>query len=151
MQAELVAQFLCCIPLTTVDAVLSWLKPSVPQQEQEELLQQVPLPLCELKVQVVGAACQTETHALRKHPAQILMLATERLMQPCCWRMAASSVRLWRCCVICGYRPAEYNSAFTARCSGPWSCAGPPAVAAAGDLAVSSSHAAIQAHSCSQT
>ena len=42
------AQFLCCIPLTTVDAVLSWLKPSVPQQEQEELLQQVPPPLYEL-------------------------------------------------------------------------------------------------------
>ena len=41
LQAELVAQFLCCIPLTTVDAVLSWLKPSVPQREQEELLQQV--------------------------------------------------------------------------------------------------------------
>ena len=40
-QAELVAQFLCCIPLTTVDAVLGWLKPSVPPQEQEELLQQV--------------------------------------------------------------------------------------------------------------
>ena len=41
VQAELVAQFLCCIPLTTVDAVLGWLKPSVPAQEQEELLQQV--------------------------------------------------------------------------------------------------------------
>lgn len=35
------AQFLCCIPLTTVDVVLSWLKPAVPAQEQEELLAQV--------------------------------------------------------------------------------------------------------------
>ena len=42
-QAELVAQFLCCIPLTTVDAVLGWLKPSVPPHEQEELLQQARL------------------------------------------------------------------------------------------------------------
>ena len=41
MQAELVAQFLCCIPLTTVDVVLSWLKPAVPAHEQEQLLAQV--------------------------------------------------------------------------------------------------------------
>lgn len=41
MQAELVAQFLCCIPLTTVDVVLSWLKPAVPAHEQEALLAQV--------------------------------------------------------------------------------------------------------------
>ena len=39
-QAELVAQFLCCIPLAAVEAVLAWLKPAVPQAEQEELLAQ---------------------------------------------------------------------------------------------------------------
>ncbi|KAK9840584.1 hypothetical protein WJX81_003072 [Elliptochloris bilobata] len=40
-QTELVAQFLCCIPLAAVEAVLAWLKPAVPQAEQEELLAQV--------------------------------------------------------------------------------------------------------------
>ena len=35
------AQFLCCIPLATVDAVLAWLKPQVPKEEQQELLAQV--------------------------------------------------------------------------------------------------------------
>ncbi len=39
-QTELVAQFLCCIPLAAVEAVLAWLKPAVPQAEQEELLAQ---------------------------------------------------------------------------------------------------------------
>ena len=37
LQAELVAQFLCCIPLAAVDAFLSWLRPIVPDQEQEQL------------------------------------------------------------------------------------------------------------------
>ena len=41
MQAELVAQFLCCIPLAAVDAFLSWLRPIVPDQEQEQLRTQV--------------------------------------------------------------------------------------------------------------
>ena len=41
-QAELVAQFLCCIPLAAVEAVLAWLKPAVPQAEQEDLLAQAP-------------------------------------------------------------------------------------------------------------
>ena len=45
LQAELVAQFLCCIPLTTVDVVLSWLKPAVPAHEQEQLLAQVSFPV----------------------------------------------------------------------------------------------------------
>ncbi|KAK9866277.1 hypothetical protein WJX84_001775 [Apatococcus fuscideae] len=40
-QAELVAQFLCCIPLAAVDAFLSWLRPIVPDQEQEQLRTQV--------------------------------------------------------------------------------------------------------------
>lgn len=40
-QAELVAQFLCCIPLVAVDAVLAWLRPTVPDHEQEHLLEQV--------------------------------------------------------------------------------------------------------------
>ena len=30
-QAELVAQFLYCIPLATVERVLAWLKPTVPK------------------------------------------------------------------------------------------------------------------------
>lgn len=38
-QAELVAQFLYCIPLATVERVLSWLKPMVPQDELQELMQ----------------------------------------------------------------------------------------------------------------
>jgi hypothetical protein len=37
-QAELVAQFLYCIPLDTVERVLSWLKPMVPLQELQELM-----------------------------------------------------------------------------------------------------------------
>ena len=41
MQAELVAQFLCCIPLAGIEALLTWLKPSVPQEEQDQLLAQV--------------------------------------------------------------------------------------------------------------
>ena len=41
LQAELVAQFLCCIPLAAVDAFLSWLRPIVPDQEQEQLRTQV--------------------------------------------------------------------------------------------------------------
>ncbi len=36
-QAELVAQFLYCIPLATVEHVLRWIRPMVPQQEQEQL------------------------------------------------------------------------------------------------------------------
>ena len=40
-QAELVAQFLCCIPLATVEVVLAWLKPVVPEEEQIELLNHV--------------------------------------------------------------------------------------------------------------
>eukprot|EP00879_Flechtneria_rotunda_P008507 GHRR01008912.1.p1 GENE.GHRR01008912.1~~GHRR01008912.1.p1 ORF type:complete len:1552 (+),score=616.00 GHRR01008912.1:172-4827(+) len=38
-QAELVAQFLYCIPLDTVERVLSWLKPMVPLLELQELMQ----------------------------------------------------------------------------------------------------------------
>lgn len=38
-QAELVAQFLYCIPLDTVERVLSWLKPMVPMEELLELMQ----------------------------------------------------------------------------------------------------------------
>lgn len=30
-QAELIAQFLCCIPLDTVEGILMWLKPEIPQ------------------------------------------------------------------------------------------------------------------------
>ena len=41
LQATLVTQFLCCIPLATVEAVLAWLKPQVPEEEQQELLAQV--------------------------------------------------------------------------------------------------------------
>ena len=44
MQAELVAQFLCCIPLAGIEALLTWLKPSVPQEEQDQLLAQVGSP-----------------------------------------------------------------------------------------------------------
>lgn len=40
-QAQLVAEFLCSIPLAAVDVVLAWLKPNVPQEEQQELLEQV--------------------------------------------------------------------------------------------------------------
>ena len=40
-QAQLVAEFFCSIPLAAVDSVLAWLKPSVPPQEQQELMQQV--------------------------------------------------------------------------------------------------------------
>lgn len=40
-QAELVAQFFCCIPLATVQPVLAWLERTVPQAEQEALLHQV--------------------------------------------------------------------------------------------------------------
>ena len=38
LQAELVAQLLCCIPLAAVEVVLAWLKPVVPEDEQRELL-----------------------------------------------------------------------------------------------------------------
>ena len=41
VQAELVAQFLCCIPLAGIEALLTWLKPAVPQDEQDHLLAQV--------------------------------------------------------------------------------------------------------------
>ncbi|GAX84312.1 hypothetical protein CEUSTIGMA_g11734.t1 [Chlamydomonas eustigma] len=37
-QAELIAQFLYSIPLATVEKVLSWLKPTVPEVEQAQLL-----------------------------------------------------------------------------------------------------------------
>jgi hypothetical protein len=40
-QAELVAQFLCCIPLDAVEVVLGWLRPMLPEQEQAQLLSQV--------------------------------------------------------------------------------------------------------------
>jgi hypothetical protein len=36
-----VAQFLCCIPLAGIEALLTWLKPAVPQEEQDQLLAQV--------------------------------------------------------------------------------------------------------------
>jgi len=41
MQAQLVAQLLCCIPLTSVQPVMSWLTSAMPQSEQEDLLSQV--------------------------------------------------------------------------------------------------------------
>lgn len=44
LQAELVAQFLCCIPLAAVEVVLAWLKPVVPEDEQQELLGHVSMP-----------------------------------------------------------------------------------------------------------
>lgn len=37
-QAELVAQFLYCIPLATVERVLTWLRPLVPREEAAQLL-----------------------------------------------------------------------------------------------------------------
>eukprot|EP00192_Tetraselmis_astigmatica_P000948 CAMPEP_0117679692 /NCGR_PEP_ID=MMETSP0804-20121206/17947_1 /TAXON_ID=1074897 /ORGANISM="Tetraselmis astigmatica, Strain CCMP880" /LENGTH=1249 /DNA_ID=CAMNT_0005489125 /DNA_START=485 /DNA_END=4234 /DNA_ORIENTATION=- len=42
-QATLVSEFLCSIPLAAVNKVLAWLKPNVPPEEQEELLEQVSL------------------------------------------------------------------------------------------------------------
>jgi zinc finger-like protein len=42
-QAQLVAEFLCTIPLAAVEQVLSWLKPNVPAREQQDLLVQVRL------------------------------------------------------------------------------------------------------------
>jgi zinc finger protein-like protein len=41
LQASLVAQFLCTIPLVSVETVLAWLKPNVPVPEQEQLCRQV--------------------------------------------------------------------------------------------------------------
>lgn len=41
MQAQLVAQLLCCIPLTSVEPVLTWLTSAMPQCEQKDLLLQV--------------------------------------------------------------------------------------------------------------
>ena len=41
MQAQLVAQLLCCIPLTSVEPVLTWLTSAMPQSEQKDLLLQV--------------------------------------------------------------------------------------------------------------
>lgn len=38
-QAELVAQFLYCIPLAMVERVLAWIKPSVPKVLQQLILQ----------------------------------------------------------------------------------------------------------------
>lgn len=40
-QASLVAQFLCTIPLASVETVLAWLKPTVPAAEQAQLCRQV--------------------------------------------------------------------------------------------------------------
>ncbi|GMH35139.1 hypothetical protein BSKO_03007 [Bryopsis sp. KO-2023] len=40
-QAELIAQFLCCIPLAAVEGVLLWLKPNIPQEEQDQLLKYI--------------------------------------------------------------------------------------------------------------
>ncbi|CAD7702179.1 unnamed protein product [Ostreobium quekettii] len=40
-QADLVAQFLCCIPLAAVARVLDWLKPIVPQEEQDQLVDHI--------------------------------------------------------------------------------------------------------------
>jgi zinc finger-like protein len=37
-QAELVAQFLYCIPLDTVERVVTWLRPAVPARELQQLL-----------------------------------------------------------------------------------------------------------------
>jgi len=41
VQAQLVAQLLCCIPLTSVEPVLTWLTSAMPQSEQKDLLLQV--------------------------------------------------------------------------------------------------------------
>ena len=41
VQAQLVAQLLCCIPLTSVEPVLTWLTSAMPQCEQKDLLLQV--------------------------------------------------------------------------------------------------------------
>ena len=41
LQAQLVAQLLCCIPLTSVEPVMSWLTSAMPRCEQEDLLAQV--------------------------------------------------------------------------------------------------------------
>lgn len=50
LQASLVAQFLCTIPLVSVETVLAWLKPTVPFAEQAQLCRQVRfyelLPMC---------------------------------------------------------------------------------------------------------
>ena len=35
------AQLLCCIPLTSVEPVLTWLTSAMPQSEQKDLLLQV--------------------------------------------------------------------------------------------------------------
>jgi len=58
-QAELVAQFLCCIPLAGIEALLTWLKPAVPQEEQDQLLAQVwqVLPPIFLKNAAEGRVC----------------------------------------------------------------------------------------------
>lgn len=58
MQAELVAQFLCCIPLATVEVVLAWLKPVVPEEEQIELLSHV-------------SAVMLTLHQLSEHPSAV--------------------------------------------------------------------------------
>ena len=44
MQAQLVAQLLCCIPLTSIEPVLTWLTSAMSQSEQKDLLLQVSAP-----------------------------------------------------------------------------------------------------------
>jgi hypothetical protein len=44
-QAQLVAQLLCCIPLTSVQPVMAWLMSAMPQAEQQDLLAQVRRPI----------------------------------------------------------------------------------------------------------
>jgi hypothetical protein len=44
VQAQLVAQLLCCIPLTSIEPVLTWLTSAMSQSEQKDLLLQVSTP-----------------------------------------------------------------------------------------------------------
>ena len=78
LQAELVAQFLCCIPLAAVEVVLAWLKPVVPDDEQRELLGHV-----RVHAQHATSNCsitksaEPEKHECFSHPLYIVILHTQ--------------------------------------------------------------------------
>lgn len=77
MQAQLVAQLLCCIPLTSVEPVLTWLTSAMPQSEQTDLLLQVTSAVTIVTGNCVWSLCAHLSSALQAgKSAQTLRKAT---------------------------------------------------------------------------
>ena len=106
------AQFLCCIPLATVEAVLAWLKPQVPEGEQQELLAQVgcPGPHATRSMAPQAHADHADGCVLRDlGPAALLLGSVERAIaarSSCCvFALLASPASTLPCAQ--GFGPAD--------------------------------------------